>query len=302
MPLGDFATFLVSYIKSGTSLAAPPYSSRSIGLSEPSTSDSTLQDAERHRLAVELASFFHGDTRLTEHDFDSISTYMRRLKYPAAWSDNPKLYYILQKLGYPDYTRKFFDAGLTDLWLPFPERTLRRLLSQNLMKAFKSIQSRCLDDSITALPERRHVSASSMEDMGFQDIAMLGSGGYGEVYSVKSIHTEQLYAMKTMSRPGVHSQHLDLMRNFAKELAGLRRVQHHHCVRLVASGTDINSVLLVCSPVADMDLSSFLESDLDQDGMMILQNSVGCITAALAYLHSMNMRYEDNLTYLGENG
>lgn len=102
----------------------------------------------------------------------------------------------------------------------------------------------------------------------------------------------QHYARKVIQRPVRYEGHLDTMKNFRNEVLGMRRVRHHHCVDLVASCTDMDSVIILSSPVADMDLSEFLKLDLDPSQMEILSRSIGCITSALAYLHSLQIRYE----------
>ncbi|KAH7397183.1 kinase-like domain-containing protein [Pyrenochaeta sp. MPI-SDFR-AT-0127] len=218
---------------------------------------------------------------------------MRLLKYPPAWSDSPRLHFILAKFGRPDLFSVFSDADFSDLWLPLSERTIRRLLKGADIHIFLGFQKLCLDDNLPLPLDGRHLFLTHADSLGLEEEKLLGSGGYGEVYSVKHPQSGVRYAMKTISRPGVHRQHLDVMKNFKRELQGIRRIDHPHCVNLVASCTDSNSLILLCSPVADMDLSHFLDSDLSPWQVDIPRRAVGCITSALVYLHAMNIRHDD---------
>jgi hypothetical protein len=71
----------------------------------------------------------------------------------------------------------------------------------------------------------------------------------------------------------------------------MRRVRHLHCVSIITSFTDMDSVALLSYPVADMDLAAFLDMDLNVLQLSTLRSAVGCITAALSYLHEQGIRY-----------
>lgn len=123
----------------------------------------------------------------------------------------------------------------------------------------------------------------------------MGAGGFGEVHHVQNPGNGQAYACKTMTRPVRYDAHIDLMRNFRREVMGMRRVRHQHCVNLVASCTDPDSVTILSYPVADGDLANFLNADLDTSQYEVLRHSIGCITSALAYLHKLHIRLKNVL-------
>jgi len=77
----------------------------------------------------------------------------------------------------------------------------------------------------------------------------------------------------------------------------MRRVRHRHCVDLVGSCADMESVAVLSSPVADMDLAVFLDMDLSKPQYEFLRQSIGCITSALAYLHNLGIRSVFNLFF-----
>lgn len=255
---------------------------------------------EQHRLALRLAVYVQKESRPRHEEFATISAILHELEYPPNWSQNPRLYYILQKLGQPEASRDFFDAGFTDVWLPFPDRTLRKLLNLHDVKNFSIFQNMCLENKVPLLSEYQHLAVADQADLGFEEESFLGSGGFGEVHAVKYRETGELFAMKSLSRPGVHRDHLNFIKGFQNEIQGMRRVHHHHCVELVASYTDLYSFRLLCSPVADMDLLAYLELDFVSGGARpdCLTRAIGCITSALVYLHALNIRYDSRLYML----
>jgi hypothetical protein len=71
----------------------------------------------------------------------------------------------------------------------------------------------------------------------------------------------------------------------------MRQVSHQHCVRIVGSYTDYDSVAILSSPVADMDLAAFLDlAELSYEQVVILRRGIGCLCGAIAYLHGKNIR------------
>ncbi|KAF2847513.1 kinase-like protein [Plenodomus tracheiphilus IPT5] len=243
-------------------------------------------------LSDELASLLRKDIPCWE-DFLGIRACLRQLRYPPVAYSNPKLFYILQKLDRRSALYDFLDAAFTDAWLPFPDRTLRRLLQPREIEPFKALQILCFDDSPPFLNEYRHFALKDAFTLGLEEQELLGSGGFGEVHAVEHQRTGRVYALKTMSRPGVHKDHVVWMTNFEREIQAMQRVKNRHCVELVASITDLESCRLLCSPVADKDLSQLLEGDLTPHMEDVLRGAIGCVTAALVYLHTSNIRHGD---------
>jgi serine/threonine protein kinase len=168
---------------------------------------------------------------------------------------------------------------------------LQKFLGEKDLKTFIDVQDMCLDEEIALPLSGQHYSFEDASIMEFQELKMLGAGGYGEVQHVKDLRNGKEYARKVMVRPANAKRHHDLMHQFKRELTGMRRVQHRHCVTLRASFTDSDSVAILSTPVADMDLAAFLDLDLDVYDLSTLRKAIGCITAALSYLHEKGIRY-----------
>ncbi|KAF2870335.1 kinase-like domain-containing protein [Massariosphaeria phaeospora] len=225
-------------------------------------------------------------------DFSTISQYLSSVGH-VTWAENPKLFYLLDWLNLLDLIDKFLEQGLTDWWFPFRKGTLQNLLDAQGRKRFLDDQYLVLDDETPISLSGEHFAFIDSDHMGLDDAGLLGVGGCGEVHRVVDQRNGELYAKKYMLRPLNRTRHRELMDNFKREVYGMRRVKHRHCVDLVASCTDMDSVILLSSPVADMDLAKFLDANLEPAQMNILHGFVGCITSALAYLHELGIRHDD---------
>ncbi|KAJ4985342.1 dual specificity mitogen-activated protein kinase kinase 1 [Stagonosporopsis vannaccii] len=233
----------------------------------------------KHHLALRAAleeQLTALEQQVTANGLDLIVRLMSDLGLPSPWCSNPRLYYISQKIDRVHLLSGLLDAGVNDLWLP-------------LHKRLDSI----LDEAIPIDLQGRHFTLDNMDQLDLSRVKYLGAGGFGEVHHVLNRRNGQAYACKTMSRPVRYDTHADLMRNFKREVMGMRRVRHRHCVDLVGSCTDMDSVAILSSPVADMDLAVFLNTDLDKPQLEVLRHAIGCITSALAYLHSLEIRHDD---------
>jgi hypothetical protein len=243
--------------------------------------------------STDLDLYFASVTALipTQDIFTQISHLLRLSGHSAAWYQNPKLYYILRRIKREEIIGKIIDAKFTDLWLPFPKRILQKVLGANDLRTFIAAQDMCLDEEIALPLSGQHYSFEDASIMEFQELKVLGAGGYGEVQHMKDPRNGKEYARKVMVRPANAERHHTLMHQFRRELNGMRRVRHRHCVTFRASFTDSDFVAILSTPVAEMDLAAFLDLDLDVYQLATLRKAVGCITAALSYLHGQGIRY-----------
>ncbi|KAF2624584.1 kinase-like protein [Macroventuria anomochaeta] len=208
-----------------------------------------------------------------------------------------KLHTLLHAIHRPDLFEVLLEAGVTDFWLPLPKRLASKWLKNQELANFLWHQEVSLAMDIPAELHGSHLSITDFEQLSFQEtdqeLDFLGAGGFGEVFRVKRQLDGQEYACKSMIRRGTYKMQRDLMLNFEREVSGMRKVQHQHCVDLVASCTSMDSVYILSSPVADVDLARFLDLDLDSNQLCVLSGAVGCIASALAYLHKLGIRHDD---------
>jgi serine/threonine protein kinase len=121
----------------------------------------------------------------------------------------------------------------------------------------------------------------------------IGSGGFGQVDRVVSTISFQQYALKRIFRSKVfQGKKIEYVQQFIAEIEILKRLTHHHVVEFVGSYTDPKYMGLIMSPVADMDLSTYLaHADIAKYGE--LRTFFGCLARALEFLHEQSIRHKD---------
>ncbi|KAF2027428.1 kinase-like protein, partial [Setomelanomma holmii] len=96
-----------------------------------------------------------------------------------------------------------------------------------------------------------------------------------------------------------------VMTAFAREINVMRQVEHQHCVNFLGSYTDFDHVNILSSPIADMDLATFLDRPIGIEQRKLLYRGISCLCNALNYLHQNNIRHEDlkpqNVLIHGDN-
>ncbi|CAN9476975.1 unnamed protein product [Alternaria alternata] len=65
-----------------------------------------------------------------------------------------------------------------------------------------------------------------------------------------------------IARPKPLKLHQSIMTAFIREIRVMRQVDHRHCVRFLGSYTDSESVNILSTPVADMDMAAFLDKPI----------------------------------------
>ncbi len=224
--------------------------------------------------------------------WDETSEKLLCLDLPTIWSENPILCFILASIGRVDSIERCLDAFITDLWLPIQKPVLKRFLSDQDVRAFLKEQEQCMEEIIPRPFTGKHFCVIDSDHLDMEEVKKLGEGGFGKVWSVMDQQSQELYARKTIRRPTKFQWQVDAMKSFKREVYGMRRVSHRHCVKLLASLTDMDSMILISSPVADMDLTTFLNSDLAPSQIRDLRRMPGCITSAIAYLHNLCIRFD----------
>jgi hypothetical protein len=165
---------------------------------------------------------------LIEGSDTSITDCLSSLGYRKSWYSNPRLYYIVHKMGRLDLFSKILKAEITDLWLPLHKRLVKKWMNDTDTRTFIKYQEFILDENIPISLQGRHFTLDNMDQLDLRRIMFLGAGGFGEVHSVRHRGNGQVYACKTMTRPVRFDAHAEMMRNFKREIMGMRRV-HASC-------------------------------------------------------------------------
>ncbi|KAF2819627.1 kinase-like protein [Ophiobolus disseminans] len=214
-----------------------------------------------------------------ETDIREISTILER-RNKAAWSRIPRIYIVLRLIGKLD--------AIDDL----PEA----LRYQAGHSGFIDAQKRVFNSKAFDLerPDARHGHFHSATDVPLKKIGDLGKGGSGFVERVISTITHKEYALKLIKRGQTFKKDKRVLRDFEKELSTLKKLSqaHRHIIDLVGSYTEPRYVGILF-PVADCNLSEFVEQPNLDDSRWALRTYFGCLASGLSFLHEYEMRHKD---------
>lgn len=238
----------------------------------------TLASRERPPDDLELAQTISWNSRQTQHTSAKLASY-------------------LQAVDRADAYDTFIKHGVTDLWFPFPKQTLRQLLKDpHAEKKFADMQEGNYDSldarEMNPLVEPYHLVFEDGEEVVRSD-RILGEGGHGIVEQVTLPTRPQplVCVRKRIGRPKQMNAQRKLFEAFSREINVMRQVHHRHCVQFTGSYSDYDSVAILSSPVADMDLATFLDlPDLSPAQSDTLHRGLGCLCSALNYLHEKKIR------------
>jgi serine/threonine protein kinase len=230
-------------------------------------------------------------------------------------STNPKLDQILSILQDQAARDTFKAHDISDLWLPIPRQTARRLLADSRKeKVFLDVQDDILDAKITIADDDTmrlttifsHNSLEDSEEL-VEELRVLGEGAFGVVEEV-NVTTElgtTNCVRKRIGRPKQLNAQKAILTAFTREINVMRQVQHQHCVRFLGSYTDFDHVNIISSPVADMDLATLLNLPPTAWGRQVIHRGLGCLCVAVNFLHQRSIRHEDlkpqNILIHGDN-
>jgi len=232
--------------------------------------------------------------RYSAGDIQQIAKLLGHINIP--WSRVPRTYILLRTVNQLHLLNEFIDLGFTDHWLPVSSLQLPESLSSAAKANFLQAQSIVLTKArdLESGEDGQHQHFGENELLPFRTVSLLGSGGFGQVEKVISILSNNEYARKRIQREKVFGRNRKSMKSYISELGILKRVDHRHIVKLIGSYTDPDFLGLVMSPVADCNLADYLSVDLmTVDKKQHLRTFFGCLTAALAYLHDVQIRHKD---------
>jgi hypothetical protein len=210
------------------------------------------------------------------------------------WSKVPRTYIILRNIGCLSLLDTFIDLDFSDYWLPVTERSLPHCLRPSHRSEFVAAQNLVVTKSMDLEKGEagRHCYFRRNEPLPFEEKGILGSGGFGQVDKVLSLISFREYARKRVIRNMVFGRRTEDVKRFIAEIEILKRLKHRHVVEFVGSYTDPKYMGLIMSPVAEMDLSTYLvRADTSRYGE--LRTFFGCLARALEFLHEQQVRHKD---------
>jgi hypothetical protein len=232
-------------------------------------------------------------TLYSDSEIYEISSLLKQLN--PRWSKVPRTYIILRTLGHLNVIDDFIDLGFTDHRYPVTETELPHCLHPSIRSKFVSTQNLVLTKSVNLEKGEagHHAYFKSDEPLPFEIKGVLGSGVYGKVDKVLSLISFKEYARKRVLRSSVfRGRRMQDMALVIAEIEALKRLKHRHVVELVGSYTDHRYIGLIMSPVAEMDLSTYL-TRADTPKYPELRTFFGCLARTLEFLHEQKVRHKD---------
>ena len=232
---------------------------------------------------------------LREAQFRQLSDFCIRTGRPQ-WGFRPRTYAVLRMIGCPEIIEKFINERLTDIFLPYSEENLPSFVTGQARIHFLDCQNLVLNGRAAALerPGEPHQNVLGSANDYFDYIEDLGAGTFGEVDSVMGQMSLMKFARKRVKRYRLFSKDKASLQAFENELQTLKSLSHRHLVQLVGSYTDSSCVGLIMTPVADMNLATYLKITMSPESKKIcLRRFFGCLAAALSYLHAKRVQHKD---------
>jgi serine/threonine protein kinase len=234
------------------------------------------------------------EQRYTEQNISRISALLRSVD-DGAWSNIPRLYIVLRRIGLLELRDHFISKRITDANFPLSDSSFPSIMGPLQRSAFLQMQHCVLTDATQAgkCEWGEHAHFADPEQIPFRMETILGTGGFAQVEKVVSTITFRQYARKLFHRR-TFGRFQDSLVDFVNELNALKRVRHRHIVEIVGSYTDPRYAALIMSPVADCDLSDFLKMATSlRRNMSLLRTFFGCLATAVSHLHSVRIRHKD---------
>ena len=264
----------------------------------PPASTETLTEAASHQLGDFFAEGNQRQKAYSDSDIRQVCLLLSQVN--LQWSKVPRTYIVLRSISCLELLNTFIDLGVSDLWFPFTEQTLPPCVLPSKRSQFVAAQNLVMTKSVDLEKGEKgqHCYFRANEPLPLEMKGRLGSGGFGQVDQVLSTISFREYALKRVLRSAVFSgahdsrRKIECIRQFAAEMKVLKRVRHRHVVEFVGSYTDPKYMGLLMSPVADMDLSAYLDRT-DSAAHQELRTFFGCLTRALEFLHEQHIRHKD---------
>ena len=259
----------------------------------PAAPTNTLADIVSSRLSDFFADGNQRRTAYTDSEIQQVSLLLGQVN--PQWSKVPRTYMVLRTIGCLDLLDTFIDLGFSDHWFPVTERSLPPFLLPSKRSQFVAAQDLVMTKSVDLEKGEsgQHCYFRQDEPLPLEMRGILGSGGFGQVDRVLSLISFREYALKRVLRSTAFGgRGTECVKQFIAEIRALKRIKHRHVVEFVGSYTDPKYMGLIMSPVADMDLSTYL-ARADTARHRELRTFFGCLARALEFLHEQSIRHKD---------
>jgi len=187
---------------------------------------------EALRLLLEAANRMY-----TDDDFEIIAAHLEHTETPEH-ARNPRLYTLLRIIDKLGDLNRFIKLGLSDRSFPFTRERLPAELEAGWKSIFLKHQHIVCDNSnaVQLLGKRCHMNFAESPSC-FHLKAIIAHAGEGQRSKVDKVYCPQLgpqlYARKLHARPKWAKPHSEIFKQFENEVHNMKKIEHHHCAKLV---------------------------------------------------------------------
>ncbi|KAH3660554.1 hypothetical protein OGAPHI_007140 [Ogataea philodendri] len=143
---------------------------------------------------------------------------------------------------------------------------------------------------LSLLPQRSTVSKGKYSLKDFIIMRTLGTGSFGRVHLVKSVHNNRFYAIKVLKKAQVIR--MKQVEHTNDERRMLKLVEHPFLIRMWGTFQDSKSLFMVMDYIEGGELFSLLRKS-QRFPNPVAKFYAAEVTLALEYLHSHNIIYRD---------
>ncbi|GMG00264.1 unnamed protein product [[Candida] boidinii] len=140
------------------------------------------------------------------------------------------------------------------------------------------------------LPQRSTVSKDKYSLKDFQIMRTLGTGSFGRVHLVRSVHNGRYYAIKVLKKAQV--MRMKQVEHTNDERRMLKLVEHPFLIRMWGTYQDAKNLFMVMDYIEGGELFSLLRKS-QRFPNPVAKFYAAEVTLALEYLHSHNIIYRD---------
>ncbi|KAF2124893.1 kinase-like protein [Dothidotthia symphoricarpi CBS 119687] len=244
----------------------------------------------------QLTSFFDASPPrevFEDVDIDYVARLLRHCNHIAQRC--PRTYIVLRTVGELDHLERLINERFSDGWFPVDVLRLPSFLDPRVKNKIVQGQHIILTKSLN-LENGKHSHFDSQETLPFEELGRIGSGTGGQVDRIESKISFKQYALKRISRRVRYgpTKSRETVDQILVEMKILKSLNHKHVVKYVGSYTNSVHLGIVISPLADMDLSTYMQQASATTQLRpTLQTFFGCLAASINYLHDKEVKHRD---------
>jgi hypothetical protein len=183
-----------------------------------------------------LKAFFSPPkSKYTDDDFERIQLLLEFIPGLLKYRNMPRLYILLCIMGCSDDLDHFLEDSLSDHLFPFTFERLPAKLRPAWKSDFLSRQAIVCDnsDAVQLIGKQKHMNFTESPRCFISKGRFAPPGDLSEVDDVLCVLDVQRYARKLYYRPRWSHHDRSVSEHFKNEVENMKKIAHHHCVKLV---------------------------------------------------------------------